>query len=264
MKNCLFHLLLIISGLAFAQEPLTISRPLDSLPITAQRFIGRDQFANFYFVSDNVFTKYNGQRTLDYKNLKKGNLTHVDLHNPLLMLLFYKDFNSVILLDDQLNEVRQINFDENPEFPVQVHAAGIASQNRIWIYDSLKQQIMLFDYNQNSFRTLTPSFTGNIRHYESDFNEFRWIDDNLNMYSCDIYGKVSTLGKVPVFTKCVIVSPSQIIYELDGKLYLYSTVGLKSTLIKIDEKSFKSFYYKDQILSIFTKQGITNYKISLP
>ena len=30
------------------------------------------------------------------------------------------------------------------------------------------------------------------------------------------------------------------------------------------EKSFKNFYYKDQILSIFTNQEITNYKIIIP
>jgi len=30
------------------------------------------------------------------------------------------------------------------------------------------------------------------------------------------------------------------------------------------EKSFKNFYYKDQILSIFTNQGISNYKITIP
>jgi hypothetical protein len=30
------------------------------------------------------------------------------------------------------------------------------------------------------------------------------------------------------------------------------------------DKSFKKFYYKDQILAIFTDQEITNYKITIP
>jgi hypothetical protein len=47
-------------------------------------------------------------------------------------------------------------------------------------------------------------------------------------------------------------------------LYRYDFVDNKSTLIEISEKTFKNFTYKDQILSIFTNQGITNYKITLP
>ncbi|HEY0092097.1 MAG TPA: hypothetical protein VGB43_06375 [Flavobacterium sp.] len=263
MKIYFTLLFLILSTYVSAQKPLTISRPLDSLPLHAERFVGRDQFASYYFINNNIFTKIQPGGSLEYKNILKGNLASADINNPLLILLFYKDFNSIVLVDHQLNEVRQINFNENTDFQIQAHAAGIASQNRVWIYDGLNQRILLFDYNKNTFRTL-PVNNGIIRHYESDFNEFRWIDDDSNIYSCDVYGKASTLGKAPAFDRCAIVSPSQIIYQLDGKLYLHSLVGNKSTLIDTGKKSSISFYYKDQILSIFTKHGITNFKIILP
>ena len=55
-----------------------------------------------------------------------------------------------------------------------------------------------------------------------------------------------------------------LLYKKGGDLYRYDFVGNKSTLIEIGEKTFKNFTYKDQILSIFTDQGITNYKITIP
>jgi hypothetical protein len=54
------------------------------------------------------------------------------------------------------------------------------------------------------------------------------------------------------------------LFSIDGKLYF--KVFEENQLYQIDifEKSFKKFYYKDQILSIFTDRGISNYKITLP
>jgi|SRR6476620_5736449 len=263
MKKYFSFIIILIFNAIFAQAPLTISQKIKSWPVNADEFVGRDQFGHLYFLTDNVLTKDIGTRTLDYKNLAKGKITHVDIQNPLLILVFYQTFNTIVLLDDQMNEVSQFTFN-NPDFPIQAHAAGIASQNRLWIYDSLKQQIILFDYKQNSYRSLTNSFVGNFKHYESDFNEFRWIDEKGNRYSCDIYGKIKTLGKVPDFDQCRIVSDDLVLYQLMGKLYCYSLSGDKSVTINPTEKTFKSFWYKDQILSIFTKEGITNYKITLP
>jgi hypothetical protein len=47
-------------------------------------------------------------------------------------------------------------------------------------------------------------------------------------------------------------------------LTLYDLEKGEKTQIEISEKTFKKFYYKDQILSIFTAKGITNYKITIP
>jgi hypothetical protein len=55
-----------------------------------------------------------------------------------------------------------------------------------------------------------------------------------------------------------------LLYRKSNYLFAYSLLEKKSTLIEIEEKTLKNFTYKDQILSIFTTQGIKNYKIIVP
>ena len=64
---------------------------------------------------------------------------------PMDTVLFYEDFNTVIFLDNQFNEIQKINLSESLP-SLAVTAIGNASQNRLWIYDNLNQQISLYDY----------------------------------------------------------------------------------------------------------------------
>ncbi len=192
-----------------------------------------------------------------------GKIRKVDLHNPLKIILFYEDFNTIITLDNQLNETQKINFSDN-QIPIVVSATGIASQNRFWIYNSLTQQIGLFNYLKNSYTPLTQQLRGNIRHYETDFNNFKWIDDNNTWYNCDVFGKITNMGMVPDFDSIQIIDPNRILFSKDGILYLKDFKTDKSYTLENVEKSFKSFIYNEQILSIFTTEGISNYKILLP
>ena len=80
----------------------------------------------------------------------------------------------------------------------------------------------------------------------------------------DIFGKITFKGLIPDFDLVEICSENQYIYSKSGTLILQDVEKDKKYEIKISEKTFVKFYYKDQILSIFTKEGITNYKIVTP
>ena len=84
------------------------------------------------------------------------------------------------------------------------------------------------------------------------------------MYSIDIFGKTATLGNVPEFDAVFFISEQEIIYR-KGNLLTYRNVvsGLEKPLPLV-ENSFDAYFYGDQNLSIFTKQAISNYKISVP
>ena len=205
----------------------------------------------------------NEKESWQYKNVSLGKPTKIDIQNPLKIMLFYENFNTVVILDNQLNETQKINFCEK-EVPIVVTATGIASQNRLWIYNGLTQQIGLFDYLKNTFQSITPSFQGNIKYYESDFNTFQWIDGDLNWYSCDVFGKIISLGKVAEFDQIQVIGNQIIIFSKNGKLILQDISKNGNYTIENVEKSFNNFFYKDQILSIFTNQEITNYKITIP
>ena len=261
-KIALFFLVFQLTSV-FAQEQKIEAKQISVRKIDMDVFVGFDGMGNQYYIKNNVFSNQNKKEFWQYKNVSLGKITKIDIQNQLKIMLFYENFNTIILLDNQLNEAQKINFSENPT-PILVSATGIASQNRLWIYNSLTQEIGLFDYLKNTFQSITPLLSGNLKYYESDFNTFQWIDDKKNWYSVDVFGKISIVGKVSDFDQVQLVSNQEILFSKDGKLFFQDLS--KNSIYRIEnvEKSFKNFYYKDQILAIFTNQGITNYKITRP
>ncbi|WP_371615381.1 hypothetical protein [Flavobacterium sp. ACN6] len=267
MQKLLFFLFLYCTFNALnAQNSILNPILISHFKNNSDKFLGYDSFGYSYQITNNVFSKIKGKEIFEYKNVSLGKITKVDLQNPLKMVLFYEDFNSVVLLDNQLNKITEINFSQN-QTPIVVAAIGMSTQNQLWIYNTLNQQIGLFDYLKNEYKTVSIPLTEPIKYYQTDFNTFYWIDKNNNWFSCDIFGKITSLGKIDAFDKIEIINATQYIFSKDSLLYLKrmseSNIEVISE-IKILEKTFDNFYYKDQILSIFTAADILNYKIVTP
>jgi hypothetical protein len=263
MKKHLVFLFVITFSIVYGQNQKLYPKIQDTLSIKVDSYIGFDQFGFQYFITNDILYKIKDNETFEYKNPSLGKITKVDLQNPLKIVLFYKSFNSVILLDNQLNEIQKINFHKNG-IPIIITATGIASQNQLWVYDSLNQQIGLFDYLKNNYKAISTSFPESIKQYQSDFNSFYWVDDKNNWFSCDIFGKITPKGKIPDFDFIEIVNDQQYIFSKNNNL-IFEDIKKKETYkIEISEKTFEKFSYKDQILSIFTSKEIINYKITTP
>ena len=263
MKKIFLVLLFAFSATASAQEQKLLASRYESVDLVIDKFVGIDKFGFRYFIKNNVLFKQKDGQSLEYKNLSLGKIARVDLQNPLKLLLFYEDFNTIVTLDNQLNETQRVNFSENT-IPIIVSATGIASQNRFWIYNSLTQQLGLYDSLKNTLHTLGSPFQESLNYYDSDFNYFQWIDEKGNWNICDVFGKITTIGKIAFFERIQFVGDRQLLYSNEGQLYVLDLKNDKKYTVEIVEKSFESFYYKDQILAIFTPQGFTNYKITLP
>ncbi len=261
MKKIFFFILLFQFFAVFGQEQKWVATKIDTLQNSADTFIGRDTFGAYYFIKNNVFIKKNKTQTWQYKNLSLGKICKVDLQNPLNIILFYDTFNTIVLLDNQLNETQKINLSENTT-PILASAIGLAFGNRLWIYNSLSQQIGLFDYLKSEYKTISTSFRGEITLYNTNYNSIQWIDKNNNWYTCSIYGKITSLGKIPNFDTIQIISNSEILYKIENKLFYFNRDENKTFLIDLEAKTFNNFYYKDQFLTIFTNQEIINYKIT--
>ena len=261
MKKRLIIFFILFSAIAFGQNQELSAKKIGFVALDCDQFLKYDQFGFYYYIKNNILLKTKEKESFEYKNISLGEITKVDLLNPLTIILFYENFNTAVLLDNQLNETQKINFSENDE-PLIVTAVGIASQNRVWIYNSLTQKIGLFDYLKNTYQPISTSIQGDLKWYHSDFNTFQWIDESLNWYSCDLFGKITLIGKVSDFDQIQITEDNAIVFSKDKKLYLNDFKKDILYTIDIVEKSFGYFYYKDQILSIFTPQLITNFKIS--
>ncbi|WP_294822726.1 hypothetical protein [uncultured Flavobacterium sp.] len=262
MKNFVCFVLLAITGIATAQDAMIPVKLLNSSKAGPEHYIGTDSYGWQYTVLDNELRKEKNGRMLKFKALSLGNIYRADLQNPLQVILFYRKFNTVVLLDNQMNETSRVNFSDIPQ-PIIAEAVGLASQNRLWAYDITTQQVGLYDLAKGNFRTLAPPFNDGIKYYQNDYNYFYWVDNANNWYAVNLFGKVSTLGKLPEFDQVQIVSPQSVLYSKDGVIFHFDPAMSKGTRIAIVEKSFGSFYYAAEILSIFTEHEIIYYQLTL-
>ncbi len=258
---CYLFLLLVVDG--FSQNEKLVAIKSDSIEIIADTFIGFDGFNNCIYLKNNVLFKQVDKSILQYQNLGLGKIAKVDIANPLKIIVFYEEFNAVIVLDNQLNEIQKIEFSKL-ETPVLATAIGISGQNKLWVFNSLNQQIGLYDLNSSTYESKSIPLSESIVYYQSDFNYFQWIDKQNNWFTSTIFGRIVSNGKVEVTNDLQLLPQNKLLFSKENKLFLRDRNINKLYEIEIVEKSFKKFYYKEQILSIFTDQGITNYKITIP
>ena len=219
-------------------------------------FWGNDISGNNYFSISNNLYKINEKDTLNYTNNKFGKITGLETFNMLQTLVFYKQNNAFVLLDAQFNEINATIFSEiNCEF------LKPASQNELWFYDSLSQQLGLYNLNSNRIKFLSNPINKTIKYAHSDYNYLYWIDIENDLFSINKFGKIAILGKVKPFEKVIFSDKSDLFYLFEDKIFYYSVENQISMNIAIDEKMIKNFFYKDGILSIFTDYQISTYKI---
>lgn len=261
-KLSLFSCLFVFS-IAFAQEKIVTSKFVSKTKIEATTFINTDAFGYLYYIKNNVLYKQNDHELFQYKNLSRGKITKVDIQNPLKIVLFYEGFNTVVTLDNQLNETQVISFSKN-NTTIMASAVGLASQNRLWIFNSLTMHLELYDFLRMTHTPLAQPFREPIIDYDSTFNSFYWIDATQSFYSCDIFGKITRIGKIPAHENVQFNQGNGVFYQNGNQIFYFDVKTEKSTLIDIEEKSFESFRFKDQFLIIFTNNNISTYQISLP
>ncbi|MGX7667433.1 hypothetical protein [Flavobacterium pedocola] len=263
MRSFLLFILFLQGILGDAQIHSGDLKLISTEPTTATLFIGKDSYGNTYSVQDNEVRKENPQSKLSYKNISLGKISQIDLQNPLQVVVFYKEMNAVVLLDSQLNETFRVNFSEtNPELlPQQI---GLAAQNRLWLFDLSSQKLGLYDYSKKTFSPVSVVFEHPIIYAQSDYNYFYWMDDQRKVFVSSLFGKINYLGTVPEHEAMQIISSKEILLRKGNVLSLFNLEKETSQIIPLNEKSLKSFYYKEQILSIFTDNEIRTYKITLP
>ncbi len=263
MKRIISFLICFQISVVFCHAQKIEATSINSVVFEADEFVGLDGFGHYFFLKNNVLYKNDGVKSLQYQNVSLGNIKKVDVINPLKVVVFYEEFNTVVLLDNQMNEIQKIVFSTN-ETPIIASAVGMSGQNQLWLYNSVDQQIGLFDLTNNQYKSLGVPIKENLMFYQTDFNYFHWIDTQNQWYSCSIFGRVENNGSLAFENRMQLLEKNKLLYAKENTLFFLDRDTNTHYKIVIFEKTFQQFYYKDQILSIFTNQGITNYKITLP
>lgn len=154
-----------------------------------------DNLDNIYILNSRNQVKKlnaNGDSVAVFNDIKKyGKATLIDVSNPLKILLYYKDFATIVTLDRYLNSVNTIDLRKQNIF--QVKAIGQSYDNKIWLYDELESKLKKIDedgkllFETTDFRLLLGKAPSPIKIFDED--KFVYLYDTLQgIYVFDYYG----------------------------------------------------------------------------
>jgi len=90
---------------------------------------------SYVLIEPNELIQYSnrGKEFFRYNNNYLGDLHQIDATNPFSLLLFYKDFSTIITLDRTLSQTSEVNLLDLDL--VDVNAVGVSNDNNVWVYD---------------------------------------------------------------------------------------------------------------------------------
>lgn len=145
-----------------------------------------DNLGNIYLVTTtNQIIKFNNNfdSIASFNNNKSlGNITSIDVSNPFKILIFYKSFSTIIILDRYLSAINTINLQKQNLFGVS--AVTSSYDNNIWLFDEVENKIKKVD---NDGKLLNETVDFRILF---DFDKFFTTD-----FLKDIEGKLYIYNK---------------------------------------------------------------------
>ncbi|MGZ4061248.1 MAG: hypothetical protein ACXVPU_19610, partial [Bacteroidia bacterium] len=223
-----------------------------------------DNQGNTYAVKGNELTKYDKTGKLLYKYSDKnfGNISFVDASNMLRILVFYKDFLQVVLLDNTLSITGDpINL-ETIGFQ-QTQLVSSSHNNGFWLYDQQNFELIRFDQNLTKTQQ-----TGNLTavlniDLQPDFlleydNKVYLNNPSTGILIFDVYG---------TYYKTVPVKNAACIQPIGDWIYYMEKDKVKAYNIKTEEEKefnmpatkFNNFRIELGILMLRTPASISLY-----
>ena len=111
-------------------------------------FFTIDKFDNLYVYHSNIFEKYDfqGKKTAYYSSVEFGKMASVDASDPMQLAVFFKEFNTVVFLDKNLNPLGSPVFLDRLGFS-SIDAVCKSKEMGLWLYDNYQQRIVLYSFN---------------------------------------------------------------------------------------------------------------------
>ncbi|MEX0997506.1 MAG: hypothetical protein WDZ45_10690 [Flavobacteriaceae bacterium] len=256
--RCIVLLTILCTFSVFAQSEI-LPNTLEKIPLKAERFVGIDNYGDLYYIKNRTLFKQSKTETFQFKDFQLGAVGSVDLLNPLKITVFFPDYQTAVLLDNKLNEVKRISFAMEPPF-LNIKNATTANDNRLWTFNEDNQQLELFNYRENTNQQLSRPLAEKYNTHKSNFNFcYLLTDKNLRLYN--IYGSLLSSTTADGIQKMAL-SNDKLVVMRNNSLYLLTENLSKETLIKTTDLPIKDLYLSDEFLYIYDGEMIHKMKLT--
>jgi len=242
IRTAFFTLILLLSLSQLKAQEFQFIAKID----TVAKLASVDNFGNLFVVTPkNEVLKYNprGKFLWNYTNKTFGDISQLDVTDPLRVILFYAGFQQIVVLNNNLSEISQYSFNQNPEKQITLIAS--ANNNGFWVYDQINREL----------KKLTNSFTddlktGNIYQRNGfDMQANFMVSDEQYVFINDVQEGVRIFDQYGNFVKTAVID-SENEFEINGsEIYFFKNQKLMGY-------NYLTFEYKEVLLP--TKSKISN------
>jgi hypothetical protein len=223
-----------------------------------------DNLANIYLLTEsNQIKKINGKgdSIAVYNDVKRfGKIWSIDATNPLKLLVYYKDFATVAVLDRLLNSRNTLDLRRQNIF--QVTAITSSYDNNIWLYDELDSKLKKIDDNGNillestDFRQVFDSVPSPSSMYDRD-GQLYLYDPRKGLFVFDYYGGRKNNFQVLHLQDLEVIDKNTITARDSRHIILYkpTTLQLLSFDVFSDPERFTKIKFNGSLIYCLTKDG---------
>lgn len=231
----------------------TTDNPIRILFKTTAPEVKIDGLGNIYVITDMEISKYNTSGVFQkrYSTKRYGNIDFVDVSNPLKIIVYYRDFQQIVFLDNQLTVSSTAISLENMGYE-QSSLVCSSSNNSIWLYE--KQNNSLCRFSSDSKLLVK---TGNLKTLLGiDINPDFMVEQNGYLYLnagnnegillFDIYGtfyKAIAINGVKQFS----VINENIFYFKNNTLHQYQPTTFNTIEKPFNDTLINKVYWQNNL-----------------
>ncbi|OBQ56557.1 hypothetical protein JJL45_12895 [Tamlana sp. s12] len=258
MKYTCF-ILFFFTALLFGQTTIE-TEFIKKIELKVDAFISIDNFGTTYYITNNVFHKKDKGQTTNFSALQLGSLYEANVFNPLKINLFYKDFNTVIILDNRLAEIFKIDFNQITPYK-NVSKISTGYDNMIWIFNQDQQKLELFDYKSKTTRAQTVPVQSAVLDLKSNYN-YCWLLTEKFLYVYNYFGSLIKKTENKGFT-AMVESNENIILKKENSLFYLKKNSDTINALDTGNLLINDFFVTNETLYIYSNESVHQFKLKI-
>ena len=245
------------SSILFSQNSIEVQL-IDKTALHVSNIVKIDNFQNLIYLNNNSIITNRTSGKLSYSNVQLGEITSANAFNPLKINVFYKDFNTVVVLDNRLSEIAKINFNTLKPYRIISHIST-GNDNTIWCFNQNTQELELFDYRTNTTKAKTLPIAENIIQITSNYNTC-WVLTKNYLYVYNYFGSLLKKMKNVGYSSLSESNGNVVLQKGNSLFYLKNNTG-NAIPIQLPNLLIKQFFVTNETLYIYDDEFLHQYQL---
>lgn len=174
----------------------------------------------------------------------------------------------MFFLDNRLNEIERINFNDLPDF-ITIDEATNAGNNRLWIFNVATQQVELYNYRNRNKIIISQPFKSDLISMASNFNYCFALTEH-KLRSFNNYGSLLTESDAGGFEKIAQQDENLVALKNNELYFIPSRVGndtgTTKEILKLPtpQITIKDWQLTPEFLYIYDGKIVHSFTLTLP